>query len=80
LPEILELHDLSRDSGAGSADNFRKRSLANAQNRCLHHHVFNVQTAREMLVFLGVQVPAVEELSAIDILAVGIKASSPVAA
>jgi SAM-dependent methyltransferase len=41
LPEILLKHDLSIDRPAGSPEEFRKRSLNNFTNRCLHHHVFN---------------------------------------
>lgn len=41
LPEILALHDLSRDAGSPSPEAFRERSLRNHENRCLHHHVFD---------------------------------------
>ena len=53
LNEILEKHDLLRDPLAGSFDEFRKRSLENAKNRTLHHHVFSIEVAREMLVRTG---------------------------
>lgn len=49
LEEILALHDLSRDPGAGTAEQFRERSLKNAQFRALHHHVFLPETAVELL-------------------------------
>ncbi|RZT95242.1 class I SAM-dependent methyltransferase [Rivibacter subsaxonicus] len=42
LDEILALHDLSLDPGAGDAEQFRARSLRNFENRCLHHHVFDL--------------------------------------
>jgi SAM-dependent methyltransferase len=60
LPEILELHDLSMDPAAGSAGQFRRRSLDNFTNRCLHHHVFNETNSRELLSRLGMTVLAVE--------------------
>ena len=60
LPEILELHDLSRDPLAGSLENFHKRSLDNIHNRCLHHHVFDQQNSRELLDRLGMDVMAVD--------------------
>lgn len=41
LPEILALHDGSRDAGSPSPEAFRERSLKNHENRCLHHHVFD---------------------------------------
>jgi SAM-dependent methyltransferase len=40
LDEILALHDIALDPGAGSAQQFRERCLNNAAVRALHHHVF----------------------------------------
>lgn len=48
LDEVLALHDLSRDPGAGTAEQFRERSLKNAQFRAIHHHVFVPETAVEV--------------------------------
>lgn len=53
LPEILELHDLSMDPPAGSPDDFRRRSLDNYKNRCLHHHVFSEKLLRQIAKFLN---------------------------
>ena len=60
LPEILQLHDLSMDPPAGTAEEFRQRSLDNFTNRCLHHHVFNESNSRELLSQIGMTVLAVE--------------------
>lgn len=54
LPEILELHDLSRDRAAGSLENFTQRSRLNGQNRGLHHHVFDLPLLREIFEFLNI--------------------------
>lgn len=40
--EVLALHDLARDPGAGSAAEFRARVEQNATHRCVHHHVFDL--------------------------------------
>lgn len=40
--EVLALHDVARDAGVGSAAEFRARTLDNARNRCVHHHVFDL--------------------------------------
>lgn len=56
LPEILQLHDLTLDPLAGGPEAFRRRSLRNAENRCLHHHVFNTELVVRMLDHLRVQV------------------------
>lgn len=60
LQEILELHDLSRDPAAGSAEQFRQRSLRNFENRCLHHHVFDERNSRELFEMVGLTVELVE--------------------
>ena len=60
LPEILNLHDLSLDPGAGSIRQFRERSQRNLSNRCLHHHVFDESNSRELLAKIGIEVLAVE--------------------
>jgi SAM-dependent methyltransferase len=60
LEEILEKHDLGMDPGVGSAEEFRRRSLDNFNNRCLHHHVFDEANSRELLTRCGMEVLAVE--------------------
>ena len=48
LDEILELHDLPIDPPAGTFEQFKERSLKNYENRCLHHHVFNLNVLEQM--------------------------------
>jgi SAM-dependent methyltransferase len=60
LPEILELHDLSRDPGAGDFANFKARSLKNFENRCLHHHTFTTLSAVTLLDYVGVGIVSVQ--------------------
>jgi hypothetical protein len=43
VEEILELHDLTRDPGAGTRDAFLARAMSNLDNRSLHHHVFDTE-------------------------------------
>jgi SAM-dependent methyltransferase len=62
LEEILECHDLSRDPGGLSSEEFRSRSLRNFENRCLHHHVFDPSNSRELLEWAGLTVE-VQELA-----------------
>lgn len=47
--EVLALHDLARDAGVASAEEFRARTLRNAENRCVHHHVFDLALIAAML-------------------------------
>jgi len=58
LDEILELHDLNRDKEAGSFEEFKKRSLNNYENRCLHHHVFDPFLVKQIAAFSGLEVIA----------------------
>jgi SAM-dependent methyltransferase len=60
LSEILEKHDLARDNGAGSRQEFHKRSLDNFANRCLHHHVFDEHNSRQLLSRVGFEVLTVD--------------------
>jgi SAM-dependent methyltransferase len=48
LPEILLNHDLSMDTPAGNFEEFKKRSLDNLNNRCLHHYVYNDELLMEI--------------------------------
>jgi SAM-dependent methyltransferase len=56
LDEILALHDLALDPDAGSADDFRTRSLQNFSNRGLHHHVFDLELAKGAVTAAGFDV------------------------
>ena len=42
LEEVLLLHDLRLDYRAEGKENFKKRSEDNFNNRCLHHHVYDM--------------------------------------
>ncbi|MDO7614156.1 MAG: class I SAM-dependent methyltransferase [Crocinitomicaceae bacterium] len=56
LPEILELHDLPLDPPAGTPEQFKARSLDNANNRCLHHHVFDFDLLEQVCESIGMKV------------------------
>jgi SAM-dependent methyltransferase len=73
LPEILELHDLGQDPGAGTFEEFRARGLDNFRNRCLHHHVFDVANARGLLELAGFEVRALDTVYPHHIIAIALK-------
>jgi SAM-dependent methyltransferase len=73
LPEILKLHDLTRDPWAGDLTAFTARSQRNFENRCLHHHVFNSRIVEGMLDYVGLQIHAVEESLPIHIFGIAEK-------
>ena len=56
LEEILKLHDLPMDSPAGTFEQFKERSLKNYENRCLHHHVFDLKVLEQMCCYFKLTV------------------------
>ena len=54
LDEILELHDLPLDPPAGNLEQFKARSLRNIENRCLHHHVFDLDLLQKIFDYFGI--------------------------
>ena len=73
VPEILSLHDLRRDPLAGTVENFQTRTLSNADNRCLHHHVFDLQLMREILEETSWVAIATEKVRPMHLVALAIK-------
>jgi SAM-dependent methyltransferase len=55
LDEVLALHDLNLDRGAGSPQEFRERCFQNRHFRAMHHHVFDPELLRLMFVRLGMK-------------------------
>ncbi len=62
VPEVLELHDLSKDPGADDYASFRARAERNPEIRSLHHHVFDTRLAINTVALGGFQIVAVELL------------------
>jgi len=62
LEEVLQLHDLSRDSGITDAGEFRERAEQNAEFRSLHHHVFDTRLALDTALHAGFEAVAIEPL------------------
>jgi hypothetical protein len=68
LEEILALHDLTRDREAGDREAFRVRSLRNAENRALHHHVFDTRAAVQLVDHAGFEIVAVDTARSMHII------------
>lgn len=56
LEEILRLHDLSKDLPAGNFSQFKIRCQTNFENRCLHHHVFDLPVLIEIADFFKLKI------------------------
>jgi len=75
LPEIVALHNLALDRHAGSPEEFRARCALNRENRCMHHHVFNLELMREVLRETGWDVLETERAAPIHLIALAKKVS-----
>lgn len=67
--EVLALHDLGRDPEAGTAAEFRARVMQNPENRCLHHHVFDLDLIHAVLEEAGWRVHMKERVRPVHLLA-----------
>ena len=56
LQEILALHDLSHDPGAGTRAAFVARAKDNVHNRSLHHHVFDTELVVRLVDVAGLNI------------------------
>lgn len=74
--EILELHDLNLDPPAGDIESFRKRSMNNYENRCLHHHVFDTELVVEVFNYFNLQILSVNVVLPCHIIIMGRKVLS----
>jgi FkbM family methyltransferase len=68
--EIMGLHDIGRDAGARDQTFFYQRSLKNAENRCLHHHVFSQNLLFELATHLGYAVEYMDVINTYDIICI----------
>lgn len=73
LPEILALHDSSRDPLMGSRREWEQRCRRNFEYRCLHHHVFDPPLVVDMMQQAGLHVLTAETAPPFHIVAVGRK-------
>jgi SAM-dependent methyltransferase len=53
LEEILDRHDYSMTADAPDRDSLRARGLRNFENRCLHHHVFDLPLIEQVFAHFG---------------------------
>lgn len=73
LDEILALHDLARDPGAGGRAAFEARCRQNARHRGLHHHVFDTRLVAELVGSVGLHLGALEAVLPYHVIALAVK-------
>ena len=49
--EVIALHDFKHDAFVQSKEDLIKRTNLNIENRAVHHHVFNLDLVKELLVY-----------------------------
>ena len=49
--EVIALHDFKHDAFVQSKEELIKRTKLNIENRAVHHHVFNLDLVKELLVY-----------------------------
>ena len=67
LDEVLSKHDLLKDSGVSSIEELKERAEHNADNRCMHHHVFNESLAVDIVKYTGFKILATELLYGVHV-------------
>jgi len=74
LEEVLKLHDLTLDPEAGTFEEFKERCLKNFENRCLHHHVFDLNVLSEIYIHFKLSIISKFEIPT-DYVIIGMKTS-----
>jgi SAM-dependent methyltransferase len=72
LDEIVESHDYNATPDTPDPESFRRRGLANFENRCLHHHVFDQALISRIFEHLGV-LPELQMTTSTDHIAIAQK-------
>ena len=69
--EVLALHDLSIDPGGLNYEDFKQRTLKNIENRCVHHHVFDLDLLEKIALVSNIQIIQIEKFSKIHLVLLG---------
>ena len=76
LEEVLAYHNMKRDPlGPDILVELKERSLKNYENRCLHHHVFNIDLIKDMFKFSNINFVDSEFVRPYNIITIGQKAA-----
>jgi ubiquinone/menaquinone biosynthesis C-methylase UbiE len=51
--EVITLHDFKQDAFVQSKEDLIKRTNLNIENRAVHHHVFDLELVKELLIYCG---------------------------
>lgn len=73
LDEIMKLHDFNLHNPTGDVESFRKRSINNYENRCLHQHVFDSKLIMELFDYFNIELISSETFPPYHIIFLGRK-------
>jgi len=51
--EVIALHDFKHDAFVQTKEDLIKRTRLNIKNRAVHHHVFDLELVKELLIYCG---------------------------
>jgi hypothetical protein len=71
--EVISLHNIEKDAGVKTKDELIKRTRANYENRCVHHHVFDFELIKKMLQYAGFSIEIQQWVSPFNLVTVAKK-------
>ena len=73
LEEVISCHDMSYDKGVKNLNEFKERSLNNFENRCLHHHVFDMNLLEQILKYFNLKIILKNESPPFNLIIMAVK-------
>lgn len=73
LDEVLKLHDIKLDNWVKDYDDLKRRALNNMENRCIHHHVFNLELLKQIMAYFNVKVLQTATSFPNNLIVIGVK-------
>jgi len=71
--EVIQLHDIAKDSYLNSVDELISRTKDNFSNRCIHHHVYSLELLSELLIYCGFKVTYQQKANPFHLVIIGEK-------
>lgn len=68
--EVLALHDFSLHPDSCIGEEFKNRTWQNYQNRCVHHHVFDLNNIRDLLKYMEFKIMDLQFVHPFNIVAI----------
>ena len=76
IKEVIELHDLTKDSTVSSYEAHEKRTLNNFETRIVHHHTYDMKLVLNLLDYAEFKLIDFQVFSPYHLLAIAQKVSN----